>query len=292
MLVVAGVIVYQVNGNVFPLKYSQGSVINNCVPGYLSDSVCDTITCTQMYNTGTTDPMTGGCIIETRACQDTSVCELPPPSSASPNASCCKDSTTNSISCMFPIGNCPNGSIKVGEFPAGSCTTDCQMVVDNIPSSEPIMPPIVDINPIPPNDTIDPPAIDIQPPTLSSSNGLQTSMSASVAMKTCSNKNKSAKVVGESQLIPVSQWSYVQNQAKLDAISNAENKCVASTSLVPDNCGTCVDMGINRTFDKSNVVHSQISKDGKVKAVATGNCVAIRTCNCPTATNLNSCQKI
>lgn len=302
MLVVAGVVVYQVNGNVFPLKNSQGSVIGNCIPGYLSDSVCDTMTCTQMYNTGTTDPMTGGCIIESRTCEDTRNCELPPPSSAGqPNVTCCKNAVTSEFACKFPFrdtdepADCLNGTIKVGEFPRLSCVSDCQMFIESTfpPSSAPIMPPIVDINPVPPDTTdVEPPVITITPPSYGYSSSIHSSQS--ISQKICSDKKKTGSVTGESEWIQASLWANYESMKKSEALMSAQGKCASATSIIVDGCGTCVDKGLNRTLKVSSVTYSQVTKlaggTTYIKSMATGSCEAVRTCDCPT--NNSQCTKM
>lgn len=296
MLVVAGVVVYQVKDNIVFLDSIKGAVVGNCVPGYTD--TCDTVHCTQNYNTGMTDPATGGCVVESKICQDTSICELPPPTGGSPMASCCKTALTNSLSCMTPVGNCPNGSIKVGDFPATSCPADCQLVVDNSipPSSVPTIPPVQDINPTPPDMTnVEPPIITVTPPTMNQSASMSSlASSQNSGQKICSNKNKVGTVTGESDWIQASLWANYESIKKNEALMNAQGKCASATSIIVEGCGTCVDKGVNRTLNSASITYSQATRFTSgvtyIKSIANGTCMAVRTCDCPL--NTQSCQKL
>lgn len=301
MLLIAGIVVYQVKGNFLPFHSFKGDIVGgeNCIAGYLSDSACDVVSCTQKYNTGKTDPTTKLCIIETKVCKDTSLCELPPPAAGDLMASCCKNTLTNSLSCMTPVGNCPNGSVKVGDFQAASCTNDCQLVSDNLipPSSEPALPPVQNINPVPPDTSnVEPPVITITPPTTNQGTSMSSLASSQNSnQKICSNKEKVGAITGESNWIQASLWANFESTKKNEALISAQGKCAAATSILVDGCGTCVDKGINRTLDVSSVTYSQTTKLSAgityIKSIATGTCKAVRTCDCP-LTQSQSCQKI
>lgn len=300
MLLVAGIVVYQVKGNFFPFQSIKGAVVGNCSAGYLTDSVCDTVHCTQNYNTGMTDPATGTCIVEARVCQDSSLCELPPPTTGDPMASCCKNTSTNSIFCSSLTGDnsCPSGSTKLGEFDNSSCISDCQMLIDNTlpPASAPALPPAADINPIPPDTSdVEPPDITITPPTTNQSASMSSlASSQNTTQKTCTNKEKTGSVTGESDWIQASLWANFEQTKKNEALMSAQGKCASATSILVDGCGTCVDKGVNRTLTVSTVTYSQATKLNAgvtyIKSIATGTCKAIRTCDCPTT--MQSCQKL